>query len=680
MLSSLDSNSSKALVAANDHYKLLVDLKSIVNDLDTRTSMLETVLTSQHRLQLDHITHTSTLKASSSHALHLLETQQGLLQDVRSSSRTSDSTMANMESLLTLQDSRQMSKLEDIEKRLSGTFNQQNLEHDSLTMVLQGTQQLSLGIYNLLASFVAYLMKVLVHIVNFLPQLNMHIRIMLTIPTAMSYMLSDNMTLIDVLGTKHDIPFQSFRNWTMFKSMLETRFRDRPGSDKVSSGHFRILNSKSQDVVLDHSNWAELIKPGMSLVMSVAITKLHRQVQRGRCLRYACLGVLQSAGGVQLLCSQCGLRCYEDELRIPKGRGAPVFGPKDFRAEVEKTRRYLERLERQRLSREQGKIDPKGEKQSRSQRSTIDESIRRELSECVKSSEDRAARRQKQGWMLPGSEMADLRQSIKAMKLKEEEEAAEREKAELHLFLRIHFLPAVFEASLTGTTHDHTIVDIKCEMPVSWPQQSLRLAVRPRRTLVDMVIEEQSAWATTCMAEEIRNGAEIDAVDPLYGTALQVSASIGCLVKTSFLLSLGADPFKESGAWRSAIHAAAMHNHGDVLGLLLKSCHDGVITLGKARIEKMLVFRDACDTALQAATLRGCNAAVLALLNFTDQVRVDIAVCSGDDSTMKIVMGEAVQTAQISLDDCVQILQTGSASSGQLQPDAMVNGKMHLNI
>jgi hypothetical protein len=427
MLSSLDSNSSKALIAANDHYKLLVDLESIVNDLDTRTSMLETVLTSQHRLQLDHIAHTSTLKASSSHALHLLEKQQGLLQDVKSSCQTSDSTMAKMESLLTLQDSRQMSKLEDIEKRLSGTFNQQNLEHDSLTMVLKGTRQLSLGICKLLASFVAYLMKVLVHIVNFLPQLNMH-----TIPTAMSYMLSDNMTLIDVLGTKHDVPFQSFRNWTMFKGMLETRFRDRPGSDKVSSGQFRILNSKSQDVVLDHSNWAELIKPGMSLVMSV--------------------------------------RCYEDELRIPKGREAPVFGPKDFRAEVEKTRRYLERLERQRLLREQGKIDPKGEKQSRSQRSTIDESIRRELSECVKASEDRAARRQKQGWMLPSSEMADLRQSIKAMKLKEEEEAVEREKAELHLFLRIHFLPAVFEASLTGTTHDHTIVDIKCEMPMPWPQ------------------------------------------------------------------------------------------------------------------------------------------------------------------------------------------------------------------
>ena len=96
------------------------------------------------------------------------------------------------------------------------------------------------------------------------------------------------------------------------------------------------------------------------------------------------------------------------------------------------------------------------------------------------------------------------------------------------------------------------------------------------------------------MASAVSNGAEIDAIDPLYSTALQAAASISCLVKSSFLLEHGADPLKESPAWRSAVHAAAMHNHAAVLGLLVKSCHRAIRAMGPQGLEKALLFRDTC--------------------------------------------------------------------------------------
>ena len=94
------------------------------------------------------------------------------------------------------------------------------------------------------------------------------------------------------------------------------------------------------------------------------------------------------------------------------------------------------------------------------------------------------------------------------------------------------------------------------------------------RSLVDIVMEDDSTWVTACIVSAIRDGAEVDAIDPCFGTALQASAVIGCVVKTTVLPEHGVDPLAYSLAHQSAIHTAAIYNHEDVLALLLKSCHE----------------------------------------------------------------------------------------------------------
>lgn len=263
-------------------------------------------------------------------------------------------------------------------------------------------------------------------------------------------------------------------------------------------------------------------------------------------------------------------------------------------------------------------------------------------------------RRKEKGWS------ADLVWKVAATRERRNQEALEKEKVELGLFLRVHIRATIYEASPKEALPSGVIEDVKVSVPAPITNSSKRWAISARRTLVDMAMECDSEWSVACMADAIDNGAEVNAVDPAYGTALQVSASTGCLIKTSFLLSHGADPLMSTGAFRNAIYAAAIHNHGEALGLLLKSCHEAITRLGEDGGDVALDFCDTCENALQAATLRGCNSSVLALLNFTDHVHLGTAFFSGDESTKKISMGEAIRTGALSLSRGIMILRSGS--------------------
>jgi ankyrin repeat protein len=152
-------------------------------------------------------------------------------------------------------------------------------------------------------------------------------------------------------------------------------------------------------------------------------------------------------------------------------------------------------------------------------------------------------------------------------------------------------------------------------------------------------------------------GAEVDSVNPCYGTALHSAALFGCVVKTSILLGHGADPLAYSVAHQSAIHAAAIHDHEDVLALLLKSTHEGIDydATNPEAVNRILLFRSTCADALRCATLRGCNSAILSLLEYTDEVHVKTAIASSNESTKSIIVGEAHRNGALTMGECMDL-------------------------
>jgi hypothetical protein len=610
-------------------------------------------------------------------AVLLKNRDESLLADVTSSVQTLGTSLGAISSTVSSQHDRQMLRLEEIHQKIRPSTPAKNGgDHDSLFLVCSGTRQIAIGLYRILVALVGVLLEAFGQLIHSVALSSAYLHFAHAIPLTISFITSDNIQLVDVLGRRHSLPFQNIRSWSKFAEMLELRFRHHPGSDKVRAGQFRILKAKKEGVVLEESNWAESIEPGMHLLMSVEIVKLRRQVQRGSCLRQFCLGILRTTGSHGLRCSACGLDCYEEDLRQGTRKTAPVYGPQDFRAEVERMREYLRKLERQ--SKRSRGLEPQSTTPKHARIS--DAMILRELHQCVSESKERAVRRENEGWLVQNQVIADLRRTVAEMKERQEKEAYEREALELRVFLRIHIRATVYESSNDTTKHDDVVTSVTYKPP---PTESTRRVVR-RRTLADIVMEETSAWATTCLAGAIGEGAEVDTIDPLYGTALQASASTGSLAVSSFLLERGADPLRESPAHRSAIHAAAMHDRGEVLGLLLKSCHKALYSGGSAEIEKKLLFRDTCDAALRASTLRGCNTAVLALLNFTDRVHVGTAIWSENELTMKIIMGEALRLGKVTMGNCVSVLQKEGANGNELgdeyDENRLVYRKMDLRL
>lgn len=556
----------------------------------------------------------------------------------------------------------------------------------SLDLIRTGSQQLVIGFLSLLVELVKAIVHSVTPLVHLMPALAIYLRVMRSIPTTISFVLSDNIQFVDALGMNHSLPFQNVRGWTAFQSMLSAHFRDRPGGDKVAAGHFRIWKATAQESVLDEATWAEALEPGDRLVMSIEISKMHRTPRRGYCLRANCKGVLRNARSGVLECSLCSLYCHEDHLR-PRRRTPPVSGPHDWKAEVAKTHALLEKQGWSKNARGDwvASVDI-NDRSSPAPRSTVGErrrlderAIRSKLAECLAESTERARRREQGGWLIKSRDIAQIHQ---AMAEQMEQEAARKEDRELSLFVRIHIGTDVYKPAISDVGYGQA----DFEVPTSSPAVVDDLTPAPdsvdpgpvpvsktlvprwhRRSLVDIVMEEDSTWAASYIVSAIRDGAEVDVVDPCYGTALQAAAVIGCEVKTSILLQHGADPLAYSLAHQSAIHAAAIYNHARVLAMLLKSCQAGINfdAMGDDDIQRIMLFRSICDSALQAATLRACREAALTLLGYTEEVHIEAALASGDETMMAMIMGEAQRSGDATMEECVDLVHYGHGHIGR---------------
>ena len=117
------------------------------------------------------------------------------------------------------------------------------------------------------------------------------LKIQTSIPHGMFPSRQDSVHFEDVLGRKKLLPYDYFRHWDVFDSMLRCEFKDLPGEQKVIGGDYVLMDSQVQGVTIGKEAWQRMVFPGTKLKMSVVLETF--QVVGGFCPRPNCPGAVQ---------------------------------------------------------------------------------------------------------------------------------------------------------------------------------------------------------------------------------------------------------------------------------------------------------------------------------------------------------------------------------------------------
>ena len=110
----------------------------------------------------------------------------------------------------------------------------------------------------------------------------------------------------DVLGRKKLLPYDYFRHWDVFDSMLRCEFKGLPGEQKVIGGNYVLMNSQLHGVTIGKESWQRMVFPGTEIKMSVVLETF--EVVGGFCPRPNCPGEVEIyAMNPVVQCPMCSL-------------------------------------------------------------------------------------------------------------------------------------------------------------------------------------------------------------------------------------------------------------------------------------------------------------------------------------------------------------------------------------
>ncbi|KAH6680517.1 hypothetical protein B0J14DRAFT_578791 [Halenospora varia] len=133
--------------------------------------------------------------------------------------------------------------------------------------------------------------------------------------------IGDSISFTDALGRKRILQYEFFQHWEVFESMLRCDFRRKPGEQRVVQGQYHLLkDSRTTDVIINRSEWGNIIFPGAKIGMSMIVNGL--LFQPGLCPRFACgmQNTLLSNAPTLNICSTCDLEYHYAEAIVPKPR------------------------------------------------------------------------------------------------------------------------------------------------------------------------------------------------------------------------------------------------------------------------------------------------------------------------------------------------------------------------
>ena len=101
----------------------------------------------------------------------------------------------------------------------------------------------------------------------------------------------DSVHFEDVLGRNKLLPYDYFRHWDVFDSMLRCEFRGLPGEQKVIGGDYDLLDNQVHGVTIGKEAWQRMVFPGTKIKMSVILETF--EVVGGFCPRPNCPGTVE---------------------------------------------------------------------------------------------------------------------------------------------------------------------------------------------------------------------------------------------------------------------------------------------------------------------------------------------------------------------------------------------------
>lgn len=122
-----------------------------------------------------------------------------------------------------------------------------------------------------------------------------------TIPASMSSLLSDNVTILDILDRKHSVQYEHFRHSAVFKAMLLAKFEDTPGFEKIRAGQFSLHDSENPDKSIDLGNWDHFVRPRARFAMTIHYSAV--KMSNKRCAK--CNGSVVEFRPNSWMCSNC---------------------------------------------------------------------------------------------------------------------------------------------------------------------------------------------------------------------------------------------------------------------------------------------------------------------------------------------------------------------------------------
>lgn len=124
-----------------------------------------------------------------------------------------------------------------------------------------------------------------------------------TIPASMSNLLSDNVTILDILDRKHSIQYEHFRHAAVFKAMLLAKFEDTPGLEKIRAGQFSLHDSENPEKSIDLGNWDHFVRPRARFAMTIHYSAV--KMSKKRCAK--CNGTVVEYRPNSWMCSKCNI-------------------------------------------------------------------------------------------------------------------------------------------------------------------------------------------------------------------------------------------------------------------------------------------------------------------------------------------------------------------------------------
>lgn len=117
------------------------------------------------------------------------------------------------------------------------------------------------------------------------------LKIQTSIPQGMFLSRQDSIHFEDVLGRKKLLPYDYFRHWDVFDSMLRCEFKGLPGEWKVRTGDYVLMDGQVQGVTISKEAWQRMVFPGTHIKMSIVLRAF--RVLGGFCPRPQCPGTVE---------------------------------------------------------------------------------------------------------------------------------------------------------------------------------------------------------------------------------------------------------------------------------------------------------------------------------------------------------------------------------------------------